>query len=240
MSSPIPHGSGADRIQHCGSSPRASIRAKKRASLPHDSIPRRRPISGIDTDLHPNGNDGHHGSSGADSIGLSTPESISSRTGASVANSLPSGSPALSSNGFPDLSAMMFPSADPFAYPNQPMTTLESRNFIKSEDCFDANMYDLTNPSILDGPFDALDAQIYGQLPPYLMQGQQPDTGLQNASPPLDMNYLGPDLNVLAMNDGGDGWAGQQARTGGAQGMNLDPIFGENWSSGWVNSGYAQ
>lgn len=134
---------------------------------------------------------------------------------------------------------MMFPSADPFAYPNQPMTTLESRNFIKSEDCFDANMYDLANTPIAGGPYDNLDAQIYGQLPPYLMQGQQPGTGLQNASPPLGMNFMGPDPNILAMNDGNDGWAGQQARTGSVQGMNLDQIFGEDWSSGWINSGYA-
>ena len=101
-------------------------------------------------------------------------------------------------------------------------------------------MYDLTNTSIAGGPYDNPDAQIYGQLPPYLMQGQQPGSGLQNASPPLDMNFMGPDSNILAMNDGSDGWTGQQARTGGAQRMNVDQIFGENWSGGWINSGYAQ
>ncbi|MCJ1261011.1 hypothetical protein MMC22_000875 [Lobaria immixta] len=240
VSPPMLHASGADRIQHSSSSPRANIRAKKRASLPHDSVLRRRPISGIDTDLQVNSNEGYHGSSGPENIGLQTPESISGRACPSVSTPLISGSPGLSSNGFPDLSAMMFPSADPFAYPNQPMTTLESRSFIKSEDCFDANMYDLTNTSIAGGPYDNPDAQIYGQLPPYLMQGQQPGSGLQNASPPLDMNFMGPDSNILAMNDGSDGWTGQQARTGGAQRMNVDQIFGENWSGGWINSGYAQ
>lgn len=120
------------------------------------------------------------------------------------------------------------------------MTTLESRNFIKSEDCFDANMYDLTNTSIAGGPYDTLDAQIYGQLPPYLMQGQQPDARLQGVSPPLDMHYMGPDPNMLAMHDGSDRWAEQQARTGGTQEMNMDQLFGEHWSGGWINSGYAQ
>lgn len=236
VSPPMLHGNGADRIQHANSSPRATIRAKKRASLPHDSILRRRPISGIDTDLHLKSNDGQHGASCADNIGLHTPGSIGSRTCPSTSNSLGSRSPGLSSNGFPDFSARMFPSADPFAYPNQSMTTLESHNFIKSEDCLDANMYNTSNPLTAEGQYDNLDVQIYGQLPPYLMQGHQLDTGLQNASPPLDMNYVGHDPNILAMNDGGDGWAGPQART---QGMNLDQIFGENWTSGFMNSGYA-
>lgn len=211
-----------DRIQHSRLSPRANIRAKKRASLPHDSPLHRRPI--FDTDFL-NGNDG---SPGADNIGLQTPESISSRT-LPVSNPLACGSPGLCRNGFPDLSAMMFPSADPFAYPNQPMTTLESRNSIKSEDSL--NVFELANASITGGPYENLDAQIYGQLPPYLMQGQQPGTG-QNASPPLD-NYLRSDPNVLSM-DGSDGW------TGAAQGMSFDPIFGEQWSGGWINTGYAQ
>lgn len=236
----MPHGSGGDRTQQSPSSSRVNIRAKKRASLPHDSVLRRRPISGINTDLRPNSNDGRRGSDSADNIGLHTPESVCSRTCPELSNPLAGGSPGLSRNGFPDLSAMMFPSADPFAYPNQPITTLESRNLIKSEDCFDANMYEAANTSIAGGLYDSLDAQIYGQLPPYLMQGQQPGTGLQNASPPLDMNYVGPDLHALAMDDGGNGWTGQQAVTGGTQGINIDHLFGENWSSGWINSGYAQ
>lgn len=223
-------GNGADRIQHANSSPRATIRAKKRASLPHDSILRRRPISGLDTDLHLKSNDGQHGAFGADNIGLHTPGSISSRTCPSVSNSLGSRSPGLSSNGLPEYGARMFSSANPLDYPDQPMTPLESHNLIKSEDCLDANMYNMSN-LLSAGQYDNPDVQIYGQLPPpYLMQANQRlDTGLQDASPPLDMNYVGHDPNIVAMNDGGDGWAEPE---------NLDQMFGENWTSRFMNSGY--
>ncbi|KAI4154399.1 MAG: hypothetical protein LQ340_001710 [Diploschistes diacapsis] len=46
----------------------------------------------------------------------------------------PSHMPQATTYGLPDLSAMMFPTGDPFAYPNQPMTTLEDHNFVNTPD----------------------------------------------------------------------------------------------------------
>lgn len=78
-------------------------------------------------------------------------------------------------DGFPDLSAMMFPSGDPFAYPNQPMTEFEN---IKHENVADvqnspaAAMF-LSNGASGSGIYDDLEGQLFGPIPPYLMQGQQ-------------------------------------------------------------------
>ena len=78
----------------------------------------------------------------------------------------------------PDFSAMMFPTSDPFAYPNQPMTTLEDAHLGPN----DANAPLLpSSPTTAQPPgtgyADGMDMQIFG-MPPYLMQGQQPSLGL--------------------------------------------------------------
>jgi hypothetical protein len=70
-------------------------------------------------------------------------------------------------NALPDLSAMMFPSADPFAYPNQPMMEFDN---IKQD-----NIGNMPQPSYLSGGpgiYDDLEGQLFGPIPPYLMQGQ--------------------------------------------------------------------
>lgn len=78
-------------------------------------------------------------------------------------------------NGLPDLSAMMFPSGDPFAYPNQPMTEFDN---IKQEN--DTVEQSPSAPTFLpnsttpgSGLYDDLEGQLFGPIPPYLMQGQQ-------------------------------------------------------------------
>lgn len=234
MSTPIIPKSNATQPKHPSTSPRSNVRARKRASLPHDStIFRRRPRSGIETDLRRIANE-MYSPSHVDGTGLQTPESAIGQSRSSISNTFSSVSPIMASNRFPDVSAMMFPSTDPFAYPNQPMTTLENRNLIKSEDGYDLNMYDLA----LGRALDNLNAPIYGPLPPYLMQGQQPGAELQSASPPLDPNYLITDPNLMAMNDGSDVWPRQLGRNGETQGMELNQVLGENWNSGWMNQGY--
>jgi hypothetical protein len=79
-----------------------------------------------------------------------------------------------SDSGFPDLSAMMFPSGDPFAYPNQPMTELDN---CKSENIADmlGTRAPLFVPNGISGSgiYDDLEGQLFGPLPPYMMQGQQ-------------------------------------------------------------------
>jgi len=75
-------------------------------------------------------------------------------------------------NSIPYLSAMMFPSTDPFAYPNQPMMEFdaqkqEAQNSTPS-DSRPQSMY-MGNGS---GMYDNLEGQLFGPLPPYLIEGQ--------------------------------------------------------------------
>lgn len=129
-------------------------------------------------------------------------------------------------NTLPDLSAMMFPSADPFAYPNQPMMEIEN---IKQE-----NLGGIDNPSQVpsmflsnsssgSGMYDDLEGQLFGPIPPYLMQGQQPfdvsgqlDPG-SNMMPGLHQSDM---LYHTGMTPNAD--------------MNFDGIFsgdGDDWSN---------
>ncbi|KAI9817713.1 MAG: hypothetical protein M1832_004607, partial [Thelocarpon impressellum] len=133
---------------------------------------------------------------------------------------------------FPDLNAMMFPSADPFAYPNQPMTTLENRQY--------------QYPGAFVPPTEAkagpgrevyvpVDEQLFGQAAPYLPEGAQE----QRVGGPLDM---APQMDLLAndllLNSANFGLAPSQAFSSqppggeitGAQGINLDELFGEHWA----------
>ncbi|KAF2032377.1 hypothetical protein EK21DRAFT_60926 [Setomelanomma holmii] len=93
----------------------------------------------------------------------------------------------------PDISTIMFPSADPLAYPNQPMTTFESRH----PQLLDRNTASpaVGMPPQMSGvdmkshpaPFAPpgfgaprrphSDVQLYGSMPMYMMQGGQPSRG---------------------------------------------------------------
>ena len=80
-----------------------------------------------------------------------------------------------------DLNVMMFPSADPFAYPNQPLMEFDN---VKQESISTGQgpqgqrMY-LSNGVNGPGLYDDLEGQLFGPLPPYLMQGQ-PNYDLQD------------------------------------------------------------
>ncbi len=105
----------------------------------------------------------------------------------------------------PDLSAMMFPTDDPFAYPTQPMTTMEAEGYPRAPQFYGvdmdglhshqtglkpnlatssnngdgvANMYmpgHTPNPHATSAHQSPVNAQLFGPLPLYLMQGQQQD-----------------------------------------------------------------
>lgn len=128
-----------------------------------------------------------------------------------------------SNDGFPDLSAMMFPSGDPFAYPNQPMIEFDN---IKQESSAAmqhspaAPMF-LPNGSRGPGIYDDLEGQLFGPLPPYLMQGQQfydasgqigVDGNILSGLGPQQMNFNYPtnvDVNFDGILGGGDNdWSG--------------------------------
>jgi hypothetical protein len=171
--------------------------------------------------------------------------------------------------GLPDLNAMMFPSNDPFAYPNQPMTTFENLQFnqngaAKTEDTFanlangDFNMNLINSPTTQN-----LDpgVQVYGPLPPYLDQSQSV-TGMDSLTLPNnnnstsnnndnnvgDMSGINGAMNLTGTVGGQDGMMftqplGPQFRGTGATGagMNLDDIFnGEEWTDMLMNDGFGR
>ncbi|KAF2275428.1 uncharacterized protein EI97DRAFT_450995 [Westerdykella ornata] len=128
-----------------------------------------------------------------------------------------------------DVSAMMFPSPDPFAYPNQPMTTFENNN---NPQGFKADMpptvtslpyqvaHDMKppvafDPGSLDVPVDSrpwndTDVQVFGPMPMYLMQGAQQRSNIQSrtASQNIQMTSS-PSTGNMNFADllGGEEWA---------------------------------
>ena len=141
--------------------------------------------------------------------------------------------PNFSSQAVPDLSAMMFPSADPWAYPNQPMTTLENGQFIKQENPMDHTMYGLA--STTSSSYENLNTQIFGGMSPFLMQGQPPGFSMQNLTPPMGMGNADSGANTMSMH-GNDWPQQQQQQSEGTLDVNLDHLFGEDWG-GWMHQG---
>ena len=139
--------------------------------------------------------------------------------------------------GVPDVSAVMFPSADPFAYPNQPMTTLENRHFIKQEDPMDSanSVYNVAGTTTTGAPYDNYTAQMYGQMSPCLMQGQQPDY-LPGMNGPLSMSGTDPNSSSTAIQEFEPGhWPlNRQERSSNTSGVGFDQLFGEDWG-GWMS-----
>jgi hypothetical protein len=136
-------------------------------------------------------------------------------------------------NFIPELGAMMFSSADPFAYPNQPMIDFENRQ-LKQE--FVGNMLETSAPNMylsntatnVSSPYDNIEGQLFGPLPPYLMQNQ----------PNIDMSQMNmtmPGLNPQQMRS-------HSGLTPGV-GVNFDEIFAESndeWNNMLADQGYMQ
>ncbi|MCJ1384814.1 hypothetical protein MMC17_007932 [Xylographa soralifera] len=208
--------------EHAGHFPRASTFPKnpslmtwKRNSLPYNnSSPLAETQRRSSHDIYPSSSSGQ--------AGVMTPDSpVSSGLSFSSAQT-----PFTMQQGFsipsalPDLSAMMFPSTDPFAYPNQPMTTLENRQSTKQEN-YDPN--GLYNSTLNNAQYENPEVQLFGPLPPYLMGGHHPGI-MQGLGPQIDMSGAGVD------------WSAQQ-QPGRTHGMNMDEIFGEEWKGGWMDTG---
>lgn len=108
----------------------------------------------------------------------------------------------------PDISGIMFPTADPLAYPNPPMTTFESRH---------PHMFDRSTASPVVGMQPTMsgidvksqyappgfarrpdgEAQMYGQMPMYMMQQQQQRGGY----PPQPQPHQGsPNVHLTSNN----------------------------------------
>ena len=140
------------------------------------------------------------------------------------------------SHGVPDLSAMMFPSADPFAYPNQPMITLENRSYIKQEPPISQAVFD---PPTTTG-YEGVGGQSFDQVPGYSILSPGQDGGF-SMPPPGSMNLSGTDAgsNAMVMSQGGPEWEPHQQTQRETQGMGLGQLYGEDWG-GWMNQGYRQ
>ena len=143
----------------------------------------------------------------------------------------------------PDLGTVMFPTTDPLAYPNQPLSTLEDRNFARQDDLFDQNIYNAGNtPSTIGAVYEPMDAQLFGPMPPYLMQGQQSGFDFQPLSPPMSMSAAVPGSNVVAPAGNEGDWSMQpmqQSESAATPALNYGPMFGENWGQ-WMDQGFSQ
>lgn len=196
--------------------------SSKRLSIAHGSVPLRDQVATFDPSHR---------------RGSQNPYTASNH---SPSSSLPpsAASYGMQKNHVPELSSMMFPSADPFAYPNQPMTTLENQQLVKQENPVDHRTF--SPPNSTGTPYDNL---IYGSLP-YMMQGQLLGFGMRSMDPSIDVSNAGPmpSTMITDRNEGG-GWARQQQhqqqRPGGTSDGNVDRFFGEDWC-GWMNQGYRQ
>ncbi|KAL8847313.1 MAG: hypothetical protein Q9221_007629 [Calogaya cf. arnoldii] len=125
----------------------------------------------------------------------------------------------------PDLSTMMFPSNDPFAYPNQPMSTLESLHGGNQGQFFDMQLFN--NFTTGEG-YSGNIAPFYGPLPAYPMIGRSPN---------LNASHAGGDPVGLDGQSSGQG-SGRGRYGGPPTGSGWDTIFGEDWSGAWTNQGF--
>ena len=169
-----------------------------------------------------------------------------------------------------DLQAMMFPSNDPFAYPNEAMTSFENNRQLNQFEPNSApatsqnvsprtDMFVPPNPNSIDNSGN-LDVQLFGPLPPYMSQNQQQQafdlsqqqnahiqaqqqSGLGLSSQANEMMDEGPNNYMSGTLPTTAGWvaAAQSMRTSGIPGMNLDDIFGgEEWNGLLMDQSFRQ
>ncbi|KAL6713434.1 Gypsy retrotransposon integrase-like protein 1 [Lecanora helva] len=142
----------------------------------------------------------------------------------------------LAGQGVPDVSAVMFPSADPFAYPNQPMTTLENHQLIKQESPVDPSIFNTSDAAaVTSAPYDNYGAQMYNQLPPYVLPEAQPSY-LQGLNEPMSMTSTDPTTASIGTQSYEPGhWPlNRQERLANTSGVGFDQLFGEDWG-GWMS-----
>ena len=133
------------------------------------------------------------------------------------------------SSNLPDLTEIMFPSADPFAYPNQPMMTLENQKIFQPENINAFNTCE--TPASTTGWNGTVDSQIFTPLPPYMMQFPQHGLGFPTMGA-LMQNSTAVDSNVMAVDEAGGAWPpGQTQMSSGhveTPANNKHP-FGPGW-----------
>lgn len=160
----------------------------------------------------------------------------------------------------PDMKPVMFPSDNPFAYPNQPMSTLEAQQSLNVEqpsysNAASSGMYSCgvnSNPMPASFSFDNTQMPAFSgafNVPlRFMQQGRQmnaPISGPPSFDAPPQMDEP-TDLNAMNF-PAGDGYWSQMDRAGGGRtgltpgGINLDELFGgEGWSNIWNNQSLAR
>ena len=218
--------------RHAGSPPNITSSSWKRASEANEPMTLRQqavPRSG-------QGERAYHGSYDPYSPTHTNMQNLDSASATpSSSTSFTSGLNHPFSADLPDFSAMMFPSADPLAYPNQPMTTLEDQNFARQDNNFNHSLFDPNNPTpATASSYEAIDAQLFGPMPPYLMQGQHTGLGFQQMDLPMPMSTARGEGNAMAVDQNEGTWGSQNMQ------QNYGPMSGDNWSPQWMNQGYRQ
>lgn len=143
------------------------------------------------------------------------------------------------STGFAGISAMMFPSADPFAYPMQPMSSIENSNSMKLEDRQDSSCHDTFSTVTESGA----STQLVGAYALHLMPGQKPDVSAeaQYMHPFSEKRYQKSSNHIMVPTEaaGGEGTYHQpQPNVSQApQGMNFQHLATAGWSPAWIHRG---
>ncbi|KAF2150952.1 hypothetical protein K461DRAFT_228550 [Myriangium duriaei CBS 260.36] len=155
----------------------------------------------------------------------------------------------------PDLSSI-FSSAEPFSYPNQPLTTFENNQTFRDPSLYGGGIGGVSNTHVSSmtqaggsgrANGDTLEAQFYGGLPPFVMQGNnQWSSESQNTRTASttgsrqgqSQRYMMPQ-NPSSL---GSNWPSQQNIMYQNQGfpeVNLNDIFGgPEWSGSLMNQNY--
>ena len=125
------------------------------------------------------------------------------------------------------------PATDPLAYPNQPITAFGDQNFPRQESVFAHGLFDPNNaPS--SSP-EAIDAQLYGPMPPYSMQGQYTGLGLQQMNAPMLDGTATENANAVGIDQSEGTWGPQHVHR-----PDYGPLLEDNWSQQWINQAYRQ
>lgn len=137
-----------------------------------------------------------------------------------------------STTNLPDFNAMMFPSADPLAYPNQPMTLFERQD----PDAFNLNIFNPSNTTPATAPSnETIDAQLFGPMPPYLMQGQYAGFGWQDMNSPVPMSITPGGESAMAAEGYEGPWSPQNMPREGD-----GPMYRDEWGQSWMSQDYKQ
>jgi hypothetical protein len=161
----------------------------------------------------------------------------------------------------PDMKPVMFPSDNPFAYPNQPMSTLEAQHIMNAEQPnpysspASSSMYNLgrdNNQTPTTLSFDTARMPAFAgsfDVPPHFMQQGRQVSVPMSGGPSFDVPaQIDEPADLTAINfPGGEGYWTQIDRAGGGRtgltpgGINLDELFGgEGWSNIWNTQSFAR